>query len=198
MSFPLRATAVVTLTMAMLALAVLPALAHVAFNPSRLAPGEQVDAQLVVTHGCGVDGGMPAQPEDAVATTAVELTVPPSVTVLPGEADGWEAQSTPGTVVWANQSDEGADGTVSLPVTVRAHDEAEVGDVLRLPVTQVCGGVTADWHDTAAGAPLPTPSLTLAAEAGDDRPVPWSAIAGLAVLALAAGGAAAVFTLRRG
>jgi uncharacterized protein YcnI len=191
-----RTLTVTGLLAALLVLLVLPAVAHVALNPSQLAPGERIEAELVVTHGCDPAGGMPSDPDVQVPTVAVELRQAPGVTVAPLPVAGWTSSVDAETAVWVSDDANGAGGVVTLPVEVHATDGVDDGEVW-LAVTQDCGdGVTAEWDHMGAHAidgALPATRAMVVTE--PSQGIPPAIIVG--AIALAAAALVGTITYRR-
>lgn len=197
-------TALLTLTSA------LPAAAHVGLMPGDLAPGTTLEAQVVVAHGCGPDGTIPASDDEASPTGAVTVEVPDGLGLTARAVDGWDLSTTTdatGRTVearWEAVDAAGVVGSVFLDVTLDAGDLAD-GTDLWLPVVQDCvdgermlwtlpdgqehdGQLPATWVSVTAAAPnAPGPVGT--------SPV----LVGLLLvgLAAAAGGVSYVVTGRR-
>lgn len=192
----MRTLTVTGLLTALLMLLALPAVAHVALNPSQLAPGERVDAQLVVTHGCDPAGGMPSDPDVQVPTVGVELRQAPGLTVTPRPIAGWSSSVDAGTAVWVSDAEGGSEGVVSLPVEVHATDGIDDGEVW-LAVTQDCGdGVTAEWHHAGShdtDGSLPATRAMVVSEPSDGLPM----LIVVSVIALVAAGLVGTVTYRR-
>jgi uncharacterized protein YcnI len=198
---PPRKATVRTLTIAgllaaLLMLLALPAAAHVALNPSQLAPGERLEAELVVTHGCDPAGGMPSDPDVQVPTVAVELRQAPGLTVTPQPVEGWSTSSDTETATWSSEASGGSDGIVTLPVEVHATDDLDDGEVW-LAVTQDCGdGVTAQWPHMgthATDGALPATRAMVVTEPSQGIPAPII----VGALALAAAAVVGTITYRR-
>ena len=192
----MRTLTVTGLLAALLTLLALPAAAHVALNPSQLAPGERLEAELVVTHGCDPAGGMPSDPDVQVPTVAVELRQAPGLTVAPLPVVGWTSSVDAETAVWVSEAAGGADGVVTLPVEVHATDGLDDGEVW-LAVTQDCGdGITAEWDHMgshAAGGSLPATRAMVVTE--PSQGIPRAIIVG--AIALAAAALVGTITYRR-
>jgi uncharacterized protein YcnI len=182
-----RTFTIIGLLAALLLLLALPAAAHVALNPAQLAPGDRLEAELVVTHGCDPAGGMPRDPDVQVPTVAVELRQTPGLTVTPLPVDGWTSSVDAETAAWVSDHAGGADGVVTLPVEVHATDGHDDGEVW-LAVTQDCGdGITAEWDHTgshASGGALPATRAMVVTE--PSQRVPGAIIVGAVALAAAA------------
>ncbi len=192
----MRTLTVIGLLAALLVLLTLPAAAHVALNPSQLAPGERLEAELVVTHGCDPAGGMPTDPDVQVPTVAVELHQAPGLTVTPLPVDGWTSSVDAETAVWVSDDDGGSDGIVTLPVEVHATDDLDDGEVW-LAVTQDCGdGITAEWDHMGSHATdgaLPATRAMVVTEPSSGVPVPIV----VAAIALVAAAVVGTITYRR-
>ena len=192
----MRILTVTGLLAALVVLSALPAGAHVALNPSELAPGERLEAELVVTHGCDPAGGMPSDSDVQVPTVGVELRQAPGVTVAPLPVSGWTTSTDTETAVWASDAATGVDGVVVLPVEVHAGDGLDDGEVW-FSVTQDCGGgVTAEWTHMGSHATdgsLPATRAMVVTEPSQGTP---PAII-VAAIALAAAGLVGTITYRR-
>jgi uncharacterized protein YcnI len=203
-----------TLAVTMLLLWVGPASAHAGFMPGDLAPGVLTEGEVVVVHGCGPDGTIPANDDEELATTAVVLQRPDGLTIDPHEVEGWTLTTETdgaGEVTqarWATDDPAGELGAIFLGVEVTAAEEAD-GSSIWVHVVQECGedeqlAWVAERVEELEGE-LPAmlvnvDSAVLAAESSPSTEgLPTSVIVTLAVaLAVLAGGGVAVFTARRG
>lgn len=207
----MRSLLVATAVAALLALAsALPAAAHVGLMPGDLAPGTTLEAQVVLAHGCGPDGTIPASDEDASPTAAVTVEVPDGLGLTAQAVEGWDLSTTTddaGRTVearWVSEVPAGVAGSVFLDVTLDAADLAD-GTDLWLPVVQTCvdgermrwtlpdgqerdGELPATWVSVTDAAPN-------APEPAEMSPVVVGLL--LVALALAAGGVSYVVTGRR-
>ena len=192
----MRTLTITGLLAALLVLLALPAAAHVGLNPSQVAPGGHLEAELVVTHGCDPAGGMPSDPEVQVPTVAVELRQAAGLTVTPQPVEGWSVSSDAETAIWSSDHPEGSAGIVTLPVELHAGDELDDGEVW-FAVTQDCGaGITADWHHTGGHATegaLPATRAMVVTEPSPGIPAPII----VGAIALAAAALVGTITYRR-
>lgn len=120
------------------------ALAHPSFNPNAIPAGEAVASQLVIPHGCAVDGGRPTGGEAALPTVRIDLQYTEQVAIVPGEVDGWSVANDGDAIVW---TDAGGATTepILLPVTLTVASGA-AGDLLYLAAYQECeGGDSFRW-----------------------------------------------------
>jgi uncharacterized protein YcnI len=211
----LRASIAACLTAGVLLLWAGPAAAHAGLMPGELAPGEVTEGELVIVHGCGPDGTVPANDDDEFATTAVTLDRPDGLSITPREVEGWtlSTELDPDGEVsrarWEATDPAGELGTIFLGVEVTA-DEAAVGRSIWVPVVQDCvEGEQLAWVaervDEGDGE-LPAMRVTvdsaiLAAASSTDggQGLPTSIVVTLAVaIAVIAGGGVAMVTARRG
>jgi uncharacterized protein YcnI len=209
-----KLTLTATLAAALLSLWAGPAFAHAGLMPGDLAPGAVTEGELVIVHGCGPDGTIPANDDDAFATTGVTLDRPEGLSIAPQEVEGWTLSvetAADGQVTrarWDTVDPAGETGTIFLGVEVTA-DEAADGTSIRVPVLQDCvDGEQLAWvaeeSDEANGL-LPAmivhvdSAVLAASSAASDGGLPTSVIITLAVaLAVLAGGGVAVYSARRG
>jgi uncharacterized protein YcnI len=137
------------ITAAMLAVASLllwagPASAHAGFMPNDLAPGVLTEGEVVVVHGCGPDGTIPANDDEELATTAVILQRPDGLTIDPQQVEGWTLSTETdgaGEVTqarWDTVDSAGELGAIFLGVEVTADEDAD-GSSIWVHVVQECG-----------------------------------------------------------
>jgi hypothetical protein len=118
---------VTTLTALLVLLVATPSAAHVMMMPGEVEPGSTLDTEILVVHGCGPGGTIPATDDDASPTTAVTLEVPFPLEVTPHDIDGWSVstdRAADGTVEirWENEDETGTSQPIYLDVTVDATD----------------------------------------------------------------------------
>ncbi|MFA9430480.1 hypothetical protein [Egicoccus sp. AB-alg2] len=188
-----------------------PAVAHAGLMPGDLAPGVASDSQLVVVHGCGPDGTIPANDEETLPTTAVTVSRPDGLTIVPSPAAGWtlttdlDTDGTVGSATWVSDDPEGTLETIFLDLEVTADADLD-GQQRYLPVVQDCAaGEQLAWvgeipHEV--DGVLPAVLVNVDASAGTTPAAaagpPTSVIVTLAVaMAVLAGGGAAMITARR-
>ena len=127
-----------------------PALAHVVRQPGAAAPGQIVEAQVIIGHGCS---GKPA--------TALTLAIPEGVGMI-------HVMETTG---WTAKTEQKAGRTVSInwtlndPKSAKADDKPAFSLHMEMPkakgrfffpATEVCGTDVVQWAEQAAdGAPAP-------------------------------------------
>lgn len=182
-----------------------PASAHVMLMPGDVPASTPTDRQIMVVHGCGPGGTIPASDDEISPTMAVEVQVPPAVDIAPHDVDGWEwsrrADDHGATVLrWEHDDPTGTDAVIYLDVTVTAE---EGHGELWLPVRQECtDGEVMHW--TVAGMEErdgQLPAMAVGIEAGSGGGFPGGSTAlvfGLAFLvAAAAAGVSVVLTGRR-
>jgi uncharacterized protein YcnI len=202
-----------SLTVLVLLLGVGPAAAHAGLMPGDLAPGITTEGELVLAHGCGPDGTIPASDEAELATVAVTLERPDGLSLVPREVEGWtltteERDGAVQRVRWEAQDAAGVLGTVFLGVEMTA-DVAYDGEEVWVPVVQDCvDGEQLAWtHERIDGGDAALPAMLVSVDAAvlaasspaDTGGLRASVVATLAVvLAVLAGGAVAVVTARRG
>jgi uncharacterized protein YcnI len=203
-----------TLAVAVLLLWAGPASAHAGFMPNDLAPGVLTEGEVVVVHGCGPDGTIPANDDEELATTAVVLQRPDGLTIDPQEVEGWTLSTEidgAGDVTqarWETDDPAGELGAIFLGVEVTADEDAD-GTSIWVHVVQECGedeqlAWVAERVEELEGE-LPAmlvnvDSAVLAAESSPSTEgLSTGVIVTLAVaLAVLAGGGVAMFTARRG
>jgi uncharacterized protein YcnI len=141
-----------------LLIATLPAaaFAHVMINPPSAQPGQIVETQVIVGHGCS-----------GQSTTAVHIAVPPSVGMVHVmETPGWTAKAdktgdkTTG-VTWTANDGKGTAAAQTFMMHVEMPKAA--GKIL-FPAVQTCGAVTVGWDD--ASKDHPAPSINVGGPAG--------------------------------
>jgi uncharacterized protein YcnI len=203
-----RALAIMAMTVGVLLGGAGPGLAHVGLVPGEISPDAPAEAQIVLAHGCGQDGAIPEDEDDAAATSAVTVEVPAPLRVTPQEVEGWTLTVEDGAgadrLRWDHDADEGADGTVFLDVVVDAADVAP-GDQLWVPVRQDCiDGSTMSWdHPGAAVTVRDLPAMSFRAATATVDPtaatgLPTPVLVSLVIaLAVVAGGVAVAVTGRR-
>lgn len=138
------------------------ALAHPAFNPNQLPPGEPVDATLVVPHGCS--GGDAVVPEEgqAVPTTSFDLQQVDGVRVEPGDVEGWDVATDGEAISWTDAGGATTD-PIELPVTVTI-EQGSPGDTVLLSAYQECeDGSSYRWTEGSDD----TPPVRLEVTAGE-------------------------------
>jgi uncharacterized protein YcnI len=183
-----------------------PALAHVALMPAEVGPGETVDARLVVTHGCGPEGEMPASAEEMSPIVGVTLEVPEGITVTPHEVDGWPATTVEEDgrrlVRWVSADPAGVAEGLLLDVGISASGVAD-GTELTLPVVQDClDGTSMAWTEAGDPSAVTYPAATLlvtspASAAGDEGLSTGVIVALAAGIGLLAGAVVFVLSGRR-
>jgi uncharacterized protein YcnI len=133
-----------TLAVAVLLLWAGPAAAHAGFMPNDVAPGVLTEGEVVVVHGCGPDGTIPANDDEELATTAVILQRPDGLKIDPQEVEGWTLSTETddvGDVIqarWAADDPAGELGAIFLGVEVTADEDAD-GSSIWVHVVQECG-----------------------------------------------------------
>jgi uncharacterized protein YcnI len=203
-----------TLAVAVLLLWAGPAAAHAGFMPNDVAPGVLTEGEVVVVHGCGPDGTIPANDDEELATTAVVLQRPDGLTIDPQEVEGWTLSTeidAAGDVTqarWETDDPAGELGAIFLGVEVTADEDAD-GSSIWVHVVQECGedeqlSWVAERIEELEGE-LPAmlvnvDSAVLAAESSPStQGLSTGVIVTLAVaLAVLAGGGVAMLTARRG
>lgn len=132
-----------TMTVALLLVVAGPAAAHVMLMPGDVEPGETLDTELLVVHGCGPGGTIPATDDDASPTVAVALEVPAPIQITAHDVDGWSVSTEQGSadeptqIVWENEDRSGTIEPIYFGLTLDAtafDDEAEYW----LPAIQDC------------------------------------------------------------
>jgi uncharacterized protein YcnI len=208
----MRSSTITTVVLLLLLLLPGPALGHAGLMPGELAPGVVTEGELVVVHGCGPDGTIPANDDEEYATTAVVLERPAGLTIAPHPVEGWSMSTSldeageVAQVRWETDDPAGELGAIFLGVEVTA-DPAPDGTEIWVPVVQECAeGEELRWlaeQVETHGGPLPAMRVTvdgavLAATAtSSDGPPLALLIAVVLAVALAAGGGVAYLTARR-
>jgi uncharacterized protein YcnI len=133
-----------------LALAALPAAAyaHVMITPPSAQPGQIVETQVVVGHGCS-----------GQSTTAIHIAVPAGVGMVHVmDTPGWTAKAdkagdaTTG-VTWTADDGKGTAGAQAFMMHVEM--PKAVGKIA-FPAVQTCGAVTVGWDDKTPERPAPS------------------------------------------
>ena len=119
----IRTSRLLATTAIMTLLPAAAALAHPSFNPNAIPPGEAIEVDLVVPHGCAPGGGMPDG--DALPTVELDLEHPEGVTIVPGEVDGWDVEDDGEAIVWTDAGGATTD-PITFPLTLTV--DGEVGD----------------------------------------------------------------------
>lgn len=132
-----------TMTVALCLVVAAPAAAHVMLMPGDVEPGETLDTELLVVHGCGPGGTIPATDDDVSPTVSLTLEVPAPIQVTAHDVDGWSVSTEPGTadtptkLLWENEDPSGTTEPIYLGLTLDAtafDEEAEYW----LPAIQDC------------------------------------------------------------
>ncbi len=136
-------TTLASLTVALLLVVAGPAAAHVMLMPGDVEPGDTLDTELLVVHGCGPGGTIPATDDDASPTVSVQLEVPAPIGISAHDVDGWSVSTDEGSadeptrILWENDDRSGTTEPIYFDVTIDAtafDDEAEYW----LPAIQDC------------------------------------------------------------
>jgi uncharacterized protein YcnI len=165
-----RIATVAAVTSVVLALGA-PALAHPGFDPNEVPAGREVDAVLVIAHGCGSEeGGSP--------TVEVVAQMPEAVVEVTAEdGDGWDAEvsdTDPIEVSWT-ATDGGVDGRFELPPLTLLL-EGRRGDTVYAKVFQGCEEGEYRWIGTPdEPADDPAVSLTITRTGRAPAPSPTTA-----------------------
>jgi uncharacterized protein YcnI len=203
-----------TLAVAVLLLWAGSASAHAGFMPGDLAPGVLTEGEVVVVHGCGPDGTIPANDDEELATTAVVLQRPDGLTIDPQQVEGWTLSTETddaGDVIearWEADDPAGELGAIFLGVEVTA-DEAADGSSIWVHVVQECGEdeqlawVAERIAELEGELPAMLVNVDSAVLAAESSPSTEGLSTGVIVtlasaLAVLAGGGVAMFTARRG
>lgn len=107
--------------------------AHPGFRPGEVPAGGPVEVDLVVPHGCGVDGQEPVDGGPSSPTTVVAVSMREGLRLEPLPRDGFTAavEEDDSVAVW-EATDGGVDGELVLPAIVEI--AGTVGDELLVPV----------------------------------------------------------------
>lgn len=202
----MRKTLLSTATVALLLLAV-PASAHVTMMPGEIDAGDTVDAEVLVVHGCGPGGTIPASEDDASPTDAVTLEVPQSLEMTPQDAEGWTVAnhdvSPEGAteIRWETDDPDGTLASSSLPVSVEAAAVADDQELWVAAIQDCTDGEQLSW--TIAGmeerdGQLPAMRVEVMAPEDVASGLPgWVPVALLVLAAAAAGAVVTVISGRR-
>ena len=124
------------------------AAAHIMITPPSAQPGQIVETQVVVGHGCS-----------GAATTALTLQVPAGVGMVHVmETPGWTAKTdktgdVTRAVTWSANDPKGA--TTSQSFMMHMEMPKQPGRIV-LPALQTCGAVTVSWDDSSKERPAPS------------------------------------------
>lgn len=153
------------------------AAAHPAFTPKEVPAGDRYDVDLVIPHGCGVEGERPTEGDEASPTVEIAVGLTDRLTAIePRVVEGWtteveESGDGPSAVVWR---DDGGATTepITLPLTITLVGEA--GAHVDVPVFQRCVNDEAfRWIGTPdEPADLPAARLTVAQPGAGPSPAP--------------------------
>ena len=201
-----RTLTVLLSTLALSAVWVGPAAAHVALMPSETDAEQPLETQLIVTHGCGPEGEVPMDEDEAAPITSVTMQVPEGVDVQPREVDGWQASVDTGhgptQIIWDSEDGQGQALGLQFDLELTAAADLD-GEQVWFPVVQDCiDGESMAWTQTSGPgeATYPAASLTVgdpdAGLFGGDGPPTWAIFGLIALVALAAGAAVVVLTGR--
>ncbi len=122
--------------------------AHVMITPPSAAPGQIVETQVVVGHGCS-----------GQATTAVRIAVPAAVGMVHVmDTPGWTAKADKKgdktkSVTWTANDGKGTATSQSFMMHVEMPKKT---GVITFPAVQTCGAVTVGWDDTSKDHPAPS------------------------------------------
>lgn len=208
-----KVTLTTTIAVVLLLLSAGPAMAHAGLMPGDLAPGTTIESEVVIVHGCGPDGTIPANDAETSPTTAVTLTQPEGLTIIPRETAGWtltaetDATGDLRRARWESTDPGGTLEAVFLGVEVTADADLD-GAAIYVPVVQDCvDGEQLAWvaenpHETGDALPamlVNVDAAVMAASAPPSTGVPTSVIVTLAVaLGIVVGGGVVIVSARRG
>ncbi|MFA9445539.1 DUF1775 domain-containing protein [Egicoccus sp. AB-alg6-2] len=208
-----RLTLTTSTTFALLMLWAGPAAAHAGLMPGDLVPGTASDSEVVIVHGCGPGGTIPANDDETYPTTSVTLSPPDGLTVVPREVEGWTLTTetdSAGEVQHARwQFDDPAGTLEAIFLGVEVTPDADLdGATLWVPVTQECtDGERLDWiaetaHESHGQLPAMLVNVSSAVLAASEVPSTGLSTGVIITLALAlgivAGGGVAIVSARRG
>lgn len=158
------------------------AAAHPGLRPNELRPGETIEAELIIPHGCGTEGERPEDAAQASVTVEVAVQWPEGIEIRPVEVDGWTTSLDEEVAMWEDDGGATTDA-ILLPVTMTAAVEAS-GDIL-VSVFQACeNGESFRWAAapgedgdpgvalTVAGAPVPAPTTPAPSPTPTPTPTP--------------------------
>lgn len=149
------------------------AAAHPGLRPNELRPGETIESELLIPHGCGTEGDVPDDADVASPTVELGIQWPDGIEIRPMEVDGWTTAvgEEEAVATWLDDGGATTDALL-LPLTISASVEA-AGDIL-VPVFQACeNGESFRWVAapgeegdpgvslTVAGEPVPAPAETV-------------------------------------
>jgi len=156
--------------------------AHPGLRPNELRPGESIEAELIIPHGCGTEGERPEDAAQASPTVEVAVLWPEGIEIRPVEVDGWTTSLDDDVAMWEDDGGATTDA-ILLPLTMAAAVEAS-GDIL-VSVFQACeNGETFRWAAapgedgdpgvalTVAGEPVPAPSTPAPSPSSPPTPSP--------------------------
>ncbi len=142
--------------------------AHADVYPARIAVATTTEVDLVLDHGCGVDGE-PGVDEPATPTVLVELIVPDDLRIEALPVPGWRVlDDGGGSIVW-EATGPGTDAALVLPLRVAAEEGTTSG---RLEVVQTCDDATTLFWDDDLGGSYPAPVLVVSSASQPAEAVP--------------------------
>lgn len=161
------------------------AAAHPGLRPNELRPGETVEAELIIPHGCGTEGGVPEEGEVVSPTVEVAVQWPDGIEIRPVEVDGWATDVADGVATWLDDGGATTDA-ILVPATVSASTDLQ-GEIF-VSVFQACeNGESFRWvatpeeegspalRLTVAGEPVPAPTTSPTPVTPSQDPTPTDA-----------------------
>jgi hypothetical protein len=185
-----------------------PAVAHAGLMPGDHAPGTSGAARIVLAHGCGPGGTIPAGDASGSATAAVTVSFPEDLEVTAAPSATWAVTSADRQLRFEATDPAGVSGAVTLEVTVAVPGGAREGDRW-LPVVQDCvDGEQMRWtregvetggeeHAAMLASIDPYAGMTEAQRADAERTPTWVILAIIVAGAVVAGGGVAALSGRR-
>lgn len=138
------------------------AAAHPGLRPNELRPGETVEAELIIPHGCGTEGDVPEEGDVVSPTVEVAVQWPDGIEIRPVEVDGWATDVADGVATWLDDGGATTDA-ILVPVMVSATTDLQ-GEIF-VSVFQACeNGESFRWVATPDEEGSPALRLTVAGE----------------------------------
>lgn len=151
------------LTTAAVALAALPASAHIEPDVSTVTAGTDATVAFVVGHGC-----------DGAATTKIEIKVPDGIKSFgPVDVAGWNGSVSARVVTYDGGNLPDHD-ELGFPVRFTAPSSPTT---LRFPIIQTCGTTETHWISENESDEHPAPVVTVSAATAPTAPAPTTTAA---------------------
>ncbi|MDX1510067.1 MAG: DUF1775 domain-containing protein [Nitriliruptorales bacterium] len=145
-SVPIRRTlAILAVAAVALVAEAFPVLAHPTFSPGSAPAGTPTVAELIIPHGCALDGGMPEAEDDQSPTRIVDVQVPDGATITPHPRDGWTLEVREDGFAWTAEAPD--ETTLRFDVDIQL--DGEDGDRRYVGIYQECvNGESFSWIGT--------------------------------------------------